>query len=317
MKRALLVGIDKFENFNDLRGCVNDVNSLSPLLSSNEDGSPNFDCREINSDKENINRSTLIESVKKLLDPGADIALFYFASHGSPDNNDVILVTQDGTQSDPGVRLSSILGYVKNSEVREVFIILDCCFSGSGGGVPQIGDDVAVLREGVGILAASRGDQPAAEMPTGRGMFSFYLCGALEGGAADVLGKVTIAGIYAYLSESFGPWDQRPTFKANLDRLHELRQCSAAVPIEDLRNLPCIFQNPDQDLPLDPSYEPDAEPRDTEHEKIFGILQNCRAAKLVEPVGSEHMYYAAINNKSCRLTPLGKHYFRMAHKGRL
>src|SRR5947209_14326513 len=43
----------------------------------------------------------------------------------------------------------------------------------------------------------------------------FRSCGALDGGAADVLGKVTVASVYAYLSETFGPWDQRPTFKAD------------------------------------------------------------------------------------------------------
>src|SRR5207247_4602641 len=119
-----------------------------------------------------------------------------------------------------------------------------------------IGGDAAALRSGVSILSASRGDQTAAETAEGRGVFSTYLCGALEGGAADVLGKVTIAGVYAYLSESFGPWDQRPTFKANVDRLHNLRQCRAAVPLENLRRLPEFFATPTTELHLDPSYEP-------------------------------------------------------------
>lgn len=135
----------------------------------------------------------------------------------------MVLVTQDGDAGDVGVPLSTILGKVQASRVREIVIILDCCFSGGAGGVPQLDDDIAVLRQGVSLLTASRSDQPAAETPGGRGLFSTYLCGALEGGAADVLGRVTLAGVYAYLSESFGPWDQRPTFKASLDRLHELR----------------------------------------------------------------------------------------------
>ena len=42
------------------------------------------------------------------------------------------------------------------------------------------------------------------------------------------------------------------------------------------------------------------------------LLQRCRAAKLVEPVGEDHMYYAAMNSRSCALTPLGRHYWRMA-----
>jgi hypothetical protein len=239
------------------------------------------------------------------------------AGHGASVNNDVQLITQDGTNIEPGIAFSAILGKVQSSPVREVIIILDCCFSGGAGGVPQLGADAAIMRNGLALLTASRADQTAAETPTGRGLFSFYLCGGLEGGAADVLGKVTVASLYAYLSESFGPWDQRPTFKSNLDRLHDLRQCTPAVPLNELRRLPQIFRLSDEDMPLDPSYEPDAAPRHAEHEEIFGILQRCRGAKLVIPIDADHMYYAAVESKACRLTPLGKHYWRLAKQNRL
>jgi len=43
-------------------------------------------------------------------------------------------------------------------------------------------------------VAASRGDQTSAETAAGRGLFSTYLCGGLEGGAADVMGKTGAAG---------------------------------------------------------------------------------------------------------------------------
>ena len=120
------------------------------------------------------------------------------------------------------------------------------------------------------------------------------------------------AGLYAYLAESLGAWDQRPTFKANLDQLHELRCVPPAVPIDDLRALKKIFKDAATELKLDPSYEPTAPPRNPKHEATFAILQRCRAAKLVEPVGTPHMYDAAMQKKTCRLTPLGQHYWRLA-----
>ena len=317
MSRALLIGIDDYDNFSSLSGCENDVTALMPLLSRNEDDSPNFDCITLTSGAQKVKRHDLLASLDKLLAPGAEIALFYFAGHGAPAENDVSLVMQDGTKTAPGVELSSILNKVQNSKVREVIIILDCCFSGGAGGVPQLGDSVAVLREGVTILAASRSDQPAAETADGRGKFSYFLCGALDGGAADVLGKVNLAGIYAYLSESFGPWEQRPTFKSNVDRLHEIRVCDPAVPLDELRRLPEFFPDPEKEFPLDPSYEPDAEPVDEENQAKFAILQRCVAAKLVRPVGAEHMYFAAMQSKACSLTPLGVLYHRIAHEERL
>jgi hypothetical protein len=317
MKRALLVGIDMYDNFNALAGCVNDVNSLKPLLSRNEDDSLNFDCLVHTSNAHRVDRRSLLEAIDTLFSPGADVSLLYFAGHGFPATSDVVLATQDGIERDPGISLSEVLTKIQQSPIREAIVILDCCFSGAGGGVPQLGVSLAALRQGVAILSASRGDQTAVETPNGRGLFSLYLCGALEGGAADVLGRVTLASLYAYLSESFGPWDQRPTFKANLDRLHELRHCRPAVPTAVLRRLAELFITPEQIYPLDPSYEPEAEPKSPEHEAIFAELQKCRAAKLVEPVGVEHMYFAAMQSTGCRLTPLGKHYWRMAKQARL
>lgn len=318
MKRALLVGIDKYESASPLNGCVNDVNALMPLLTRNEDDSPNFECVVNTSASEKpVSRRNLLDSIELLLNPGANIALFYFAGHGQQVDNDVVLVSQDGSGSDLGVSMSEVLAKVQHSRVPEVSIILDCCFSGVAGGIPQLGTDATVLRSGISILTASRGDEVSIETPEGRGLFSTYLCGALEGGAADVLGKVTIAGVYAYLSESFGSWNQRPMFKANVERLHELRRSSPAVPLPELRRLPGFFETQYSELPLDSTYEPTAEPKHPEREAIFEILQHCRAAKLVEPVGEQHMYYAAMNNKACRLTPLGRLYWSMAKQGRI
>ena len=317
MKRALLIGIDEYDNFPGLGGCVNDVNALTPLLSRNEDDTPNFQCQVQTTALQRIDRRDLLTGVDALLSPGADVALLFFAGHGMEARNDVVLVTQDGNSRDPGLPLAELMGKVQSSQVREVLILLDCCFSGGAGGVPQLGSAAAVLRQGVSLLSASRGDQPSTETAAGRGLFSSYLCGSLEGGAADILGRVTIAGVYAYLSESFGPWDQRPTFKANIERLHELRLCSPAVPLSELRRLAQFFAREDAELSLDPSYEPTEQPRDADHEATFAILQKCRAAKLVEPVGAEHLYFAAMQNKSCRLTPLGRHYWRMTDQGRL
>ncbi len=317
MKRALLIGIDHYTRFNDLAGCVNDVDAIEPLLSRNEDGSPNFDCQKRSSLTGGTTRDDLIGDFDTLLGGGADVALCYFAGHGSGRETDVALVTEDGTDHTPGISVSEIMTKIGDSTVREVILILDCCFSGAAGGVPQLGSADASLRSGVSILAASRGDQTAAETAVGRGLFSTYLCGGLDGGAADVLGKVSVAGLYSYLDESFGAWNQRPLFKANVERLHELRRCKPAVPSAELRLLTTLFPDPDYEFPLDPSYEPEAEPRHVEHEQTFSTLQKYRAAKLLEPVGEEHMYFAAMHNTGCQLTPLGKHYRHLTAEGRL
>jgi Caspase domain len=316
MKRALLIGIDEYDNVVPLAGCVNDVEALQPLLARDDDGSPNFECRTMRAPPDRVTRPSLLAALDALFAPGADVALLYFAGHGINTGNDVALVTGDGVEHAWGVGFAEVMAQVTSSPVPEVHLILDCCFSGAAAGVPQLGTAHAVLRDGVSILTASRGDQRAIESK-GRGVFSENLCGALAGGAGDVLGRVTVAGLYAYLSESFGAFSPRPTFKANVDRLRDLRQCRPWVDLGELRRLPSLFASEESELPLDPSYEPSAGLGDAAHEADFALLQRCRGARLVEPVGADHLYFAAMQSGACRLTALGRHYWRMANEGRL
>ena len=319
MKRALLIGIDYYPQFGHLSGCVNDARALNPLLSRNEDDSLNFSCRVLLGEDEStrVLRDVVLESIDELLSPGADFALLYFAGHGEPLGGDVSLLTSDGTTTTPGVKFSDVIEKISASLVKEVVVILDCCFSGAAGSVPAIVKDGAVLRQGLSVLTASRGDQVSLETPAGRGQFSTYLEGALEGGAADVLGHVNVSGLYAYLSESFGAWEQRPTFKANIDRLHDVRRCDPRLPVSVLRNLTAWFPKADSVLSLDPSFEPTEEPRDEQNEQIFAGLQKLRACRLIEPVNEEHLYYAAMNSTGCILTALGRHYWQLAARDQL
>ena len=149
----------------------------------------------------------------------------------------------------------------------------------------------------------------------GQGRFSYFLCAALDGGAADVLGNVGVIGAYAYLRESFGAGEQTPTFKCNVAKLHRLRRCYPAVSREEMMRLPDLFDaDPAFRMPLNPSYERTAPQPDPVQVEPFGMLQRYRAAKLVEPVDVPHMYDAAMASKSCRLTALGRHYRHLADR---
>jgi hypothetical protein len=242
---------------------------MAELLKTNEDGSPNFECRVLTGPPLNIGRAEPKSRIKELFINKADVALLYFSGHGTKDDLGGYLVTQDAQQHDEGVPMSEVITLANESNAQEVVILLDCCHSGALGDLPGIGDKT-LLREGVSILTASRGSQVAVEI-AGGGVFTSLLCAALEGGASDVLGKVTIAGIYAYVDQSLGAWDQRPLFKALVSKLTPLRTCNPVVPFEILRRLPEYSET--AELQLDPSFEPDADPKHPEHEAIF---KNCK-----------------------------------------
>ena len=315
MRRALVVGIDAYP-FGPLSGCVSDARRLGALLRRNEDDTPNFDVVEQLVPPEDLTRGGLREAIHELFTHEADVALFYFAGHGTETNLDGYIVTPDAARYDDGVSMTDILREANESRAHEVVILLDSCHSGALGQLPASGGNLAHLREGISILTAARATQAAVEAGDG-GLFTGLLCSALEGGAADVLGSITAASLYAYVDQSLGSWDQRPLLKAHVARLIPLRRAQPAVPLDVLRRLREWFPDAQYEFPLDPSFEPDAEPHDAEREQIFGQLQQCRAAKLIEPVGEEHMYFAAMNSTACRLTALGRHYRRLAEDGRV
>lgn len=331
MRRALLVGIDDYPGA-PLSGCVNDAETMATLLGKHEDGAPNFDCRLLTGPPTSVTSGLVYKQIAQLFAHEADVALLYFSGHGTENNLGGYLVTPDANQYREGVSMTDVLKLANSSRAKEIVIILDCCHSGALGGVPLLGEanEVAILREGVSILTASRSTQLSYEVAVDedgdkvQGLFTALVCGALDGGAADVVGNVTVASVYAYVDQSLGAWDQRPLLKAHVANLTSLRRCKPLVVQETLRMLPKWFSVPDFDHPLDPSYEPSPngqrkppEERHDRHEAIFKCLQNLRDAKLVVPVGEEHLYYAAMNSTSCRLTPLGLHYWRLANEGRI
>lgn len=315
MRRALIVGIDDYPEA-PLAGCVNDARAIEALLARNQDGAVNFESKLLTSEQGVIDRVTLLGEIDRLFADEADVALLYFAGHGTENDLGGYLVTVDASRYNEGVSLGDVLTLANDSRAHEVVIILDSCHSGHLGQVPAIDNRRASLREGVSILTASRATQTAAE-EAGSGVFTSLVCAALDGGAADVLGKVTVAAVYAYVDESLGAWQQRPLFKSHVSRLLPLRRAEPQVKVEILRRLPEWFPDPELDFGLDPSYEPEAgeEHANPEHEEIFGCLQGCARAHLIVPVDQPHMYHAAINSTACRLTPLGRFYWKLANDG--
>jgi hypothetical protein len=246
-------------------------------------------------------------------------ALFYFAGHGSLTESGAMLATQDAQLGDDGIFMREVLDLANASPARERIVILDCCHAGAIDKL--IGSNVSSsLNQGVSILAASRASEPAME-ENGRGVFTSLVCEGLSEVAADVVGWVNLAGLYSSIVQVLDAFEQRPLMKANLAHLEPLRKCSGnAVSIELVRQITDYFPDPNHAFQLDPSFEPSATPEADKtpagrgKERIFGILQKYRAAQLVAPDGEDHMYYAAVNSKTCRLTPLGRLYWRRVQK---
>jgi hypothetical protein len=211
------------------------------------------------------------------------------------------------------------------SKARDKIIILDCCHSGAVGS-PQLSGGICQIQSGVSILTASRDDEPSKEI-NGHGVFTALLISALQGGAADLRGCVSPGGIYAYIDQALGSWDQRPVFKTNVTRFTSLREVTPQVSIGVIRKLIDYFPVPQDDYKLDPSYE-DTNSKEVKHTVIepyakqenvviFKNLQKLQSVGLVVPIDVNYMYFAAMESKSCRLTALGHHYWQLVKDKRI
>src|SRR4051812_15009806 len=120
--------------------------------------------------------------------------------------------------------MADVLKMASASTADEVVVLLDCCQPGHLGSIPAIRNDGILLREGAWIITASRGGQPSVEV-AGGGLFTSLVVDALEGGAADLLGDVTITAIYAKVEAALGAWDQRPLLKSHVSKVIAIRRC--------------------------------------------------------------------------------------------
>ena len=324
-RKALLIGIDNYPGPNKLNGCVADVESLSERLTRDGNGDPLFDVKKL----EDIGASDdAMDSINQLFDGDADIALFYFSGHGFANPTGAELVfPEDISSYHKGITLNDICQIANRSKIKNKIIILDCCHSGDAG-KRDMNAQESELFPGITILTACRGNESAMEAD-GHGVFTQLLCKALDGEAADVCGNITPSSVYTYVDSLLGAWEQRPIFKTNVSSFVVLRKVELRVQKAVLRKLPCYFRDADSEYKLDPSYEFTnahkyeeyyklRQPLATEeHVKIFQDLQKLQKIGLVEPVGEEYMYWAAIRSKSCKLTSIGRHYWQLAKKGKL
>ncbi|MBK8175500.1 MAG: caspase family protein [Rhodospirillales bacterium] len=324
MKKALVVGINYYENIKPLFGCVYDANAVKSILARNADRSVNFDVKFLSAVPVGggVTRTKLREAIKELFGGNDEIALFYFAGHGYIEASGGYLCPSDCDTGDDGIPLAEIMTWANQSKAKNRIILLDSCHSGITAANSLSG--VAELAEGVTILTASTAEQYAVE-ENGSGIFTKLLVDALGGAAANLVGEVTPGSVYAHIDQSLGPWAQRPVFKTNVKTFVSLRKVKPLLDLADLQRIVELFPEPDYEYRLDPSFEPERNeadkngpgyiPPDPDKTAIFAILQKYNRVNLVVPVGAPHMWHAAMQSKACKLTVLGEHYRRLVDKG--
>jgi uncharacterized caspase-like protein len=324
-RKALVVGIDDYANVSPLHGCVNDSFAVKAMLDRHADGSVNFGVKHLTATgpSDHVDRDELRQAIGNLFSGDGEVSLFYFAGHGHIESTGGYLCTSDVKTGNDGVSLADIMIMANKSRIQNRVIVLDSCYSGVAGG-SALQQTVAELKDGVTILTASTSEQYATEQD-GSGVFTSLLVDALGGAAANLVGDVTPGSVYAHVDQSLGSWAQRPVFKTNVNRFISLRKVQPLLQAAELRRISEFFPATGSQYQLDPSYEPERHESWTtspqgipapnpDHNALFKILQKYNRVGLVVPEGAPHMWHAAMESKTVRLTALGEHYRRLAAK---
>lgn len=138
---------------------------------------------------------------------------FYFSGHGSPDpqTGKAYLLPYDGDPNfleNTGYPISRLYSKLNSLSAQEVIVILDACFSGSGGrSVLAKGarplvltSDKVTIPERLTVFAAAEGDQITSTLEEqGHGTFTYYFLKGVSGDAKNTAGAVTAKGLYSYL----------------------------------------------------------------------------------------------------------------------
>ncbi len=327
MRKALVVGIDYYAQVSCLHGCVNDAHAVKTVLDRHSDGTVNFGVKLLvgTGASESVTRGMLKDNVEELFDGDGEVALFYFAGHGHIETTGGYLCASDCSRGDDGLAVVEVLTLANSSRARNKVIVLDSCHSGVAGNRPAPTGQIAELTEGLTILTASTEDQYATEANSS-GVFTTLFVDALSGAAGNLVGDVTPGSVYAHIDQSLGPWEQRPVFKTNVKSFVSLRKVQPPINLSDLQRIVEFFPTPGFEFKLDPTFEPERSPGDSErgwpdpnakNSADFAVLQKYNRVNLVVPVDAPHMWHAAINSKSCKLTVLGEHYRRLVAQGRI
>jgi len=324
MKKALVVGINYYKYLNPLFGCVDDANAVSTVLEKNWDGTRNFDVQLLLSTGSSnpILRAELRSQIRELFAGENNTALLYFAGHGHIEPTGGYVLDSESQEGNDGIPLAEVLTFANNSAAKNRIIVLDSCYSGSAAANSHT-SSVSELSEGLTILTASTADQYANE-ENNAGVFTSLFVDALNGAAANLLGDVTPGSVYAHIDQSLGAWDQRPVFKTNVKNFVSLRRVKPPIDLVELQQISELFPTRGYIFNLDPSFEPERNgtevnilPPDPINTAKFAILQKYNRVNLVVPLNAPHMWHAAMNSKSCKLTVLGEHYRKLVVEGRI
>jgi len=230
---AVVIGIERYQNLPKSDFSYNDAKIVRGYLKALGFADRNI---EFVTD-EKATRSGIEKTVEKWLPNRtmkASKVLVYYSGHGSPDpeTGEPYIVPTDGDPnylSSTGYPLKRLYGELAKLKVEEITVILDSCFSGSGGrsvlakGARPlvISSENIILSSNLAVITATQGSQiSTSSLEKEHGIFTYYFFKAIKDG------KKNLAEIYEYI---------KPLVEDDAKRLNVQQSPSVSPDVQKIR----------------------------------------------------------------------------------
>jgi hypothetical protein len=213
---AVLIGVEKHEESRiNLKYTENDVMRLRQALVERAGLSSDriLQLTDGTADRQPTLANLRRELPAFLRKPGPDDrVLVFFSGHGVLVEDQTYLVPRDFKVADPkgsGLPLAELRQALGECKARIKFLVLDCCHAGNDKAVDSSLASGAVAKAvdarkvpGCLVLASCDDDEKSLEWAERKqGVFTYWLCRGLEGGAADEQGRIKFSALDTYVKE--------------------------------------------------------------------------------------------------------------------
>lgn len=255
-RKALIIGCTGYRRHSKIYTIGEGAMAIAEQLRVNYDGTPNFDVQLVTDQSPYKmpyqNEEELKCIIETFLAEGKkeETGVFYFIGHGKGnemfDKASLWFCGSEQMAYDIEIKMQWLLERIQKSGFGNIFVMLDCCFSGSFGA-----DFKEPLRDGVCILTACSADQPAvglmANHYTQYSLFTGFVKEALEGKAADsITGVISFSSVYNYVCQNLRK-KQAPVLRCNMSRYVPLKQHKVSYDQETLEVIHNFFRLNDTD----------------------------------------------------------------------
>lgn len=216
---AVLIGVQRYDDSRlNLDFTGNDAAAVKKVLCQRA-AMPEDHVLTMTEESDASRRPTLAnirKELPKLLGQAApdDRVIIFFSGHGYPVDGETYLLPSDfrlDAAKTTGLPARELREALTGCRAKSKFLVLDCCHAGGAKNAEQTGLDAETVAkailpkpvEGCLVLASCRASERSREWSQRKqGVFTYWLCRALEGGAdKNGDGQVTADEVYQYTYE--------------------------------------------------------------------------------------------------------------------